>query len=158
MVLCLNNFTLGNSQYISITFLAKKGALTLTPFSLAKLINLFGVSPINLHSISLAIVLNLTYYLTFCFKYKDRESIEHVNKHVIDKLLGFLLHGKSLIERPTLGRFVHINDLQRVISSSISIKKLQLIFRMGGVKAGKIIGETLIDSGLSKNLYVQFYR
>ena len=89
---------------------------------------------------------------------KDRESIEHVNKHVIDKLLGFLLHGKSLIERPTLGRFVHIHDLQRVISSSISIKKLQLIFRMGGVKAGKIIGETLIDSGLSKNLYVQFYR
>jgi predicted hydrocarbon binding protein/KaiC/GvpD/RAD55 family RecA-like ATPase len=81
---------------------------------------------------------------------KEREAIEHVNKHIMDRLLGFLLNKRSLIERPTLGRFVHIHDLQRVTSSAISIKKLQLIFRMGGAKAGKIIGEKLIDSGLTK--------
>ncbi len=81
---------------------------------------------------------------------RERENIEHVNENIMDKLLGFLLYEKSLIERPTLGRFVHIHDLQRVTSSAISIKKLQLIFRMGGAKAGKIIGEKLIDSGLTR--------
>jgi KaiC/GvpD/RAD55 family RecA-like ATPase/predicted hydrocarbon binding protein len=81
---------------------------------------------------------------------KERAVIENINEHIMDKLLGFLLHKKSLIERPTLGRFVHIHDLQRVTSAPISIKKLQLIFRMGGARAGKIIGEKLIDSGLTK--------
>lgn len=81
---------------------------------------------------------------------KKREVIEEVNNHIMDSLFDFLLHNRLLIERPTLGRFVHMHDLQRITSSANSIKKLQLIFRMGGAKAGKIIGEKLIDSGLSK--------
>ena len=81
---------------------------------------------------------------------KKRETIELVNTQILDKLLDFLLQKGKLIERPTLGRFVHIHDLQRVTRSAISIKKLQLIFRMGGAKAGKIIGEKLINSGQTK--------
>ena len=86
---------------------------------------------------------------------KERAVIEQVNKHIMDKLLGFLLHKKSLIERPTLGRFVHIHDLQRVTGASVSMKKLQLIFRMGGARAGKIIGEKLNDSGLTEEESVE---
>ena len=41
--------------------------------------------------------------------------------------------------------------MQRVTSAPISLKKLQLIFRMGGAKVGKILGERLIDSELTKS-------
>ena len=54
------------------------------------------------------------------------------------------------MERPTMGGLVHIMDLQRVTFAPASKQKLQLIFRMGGARAGKILGERLMESGFGE--------
>ena len=81
---------------------------------------------------------------------KDITTVEGINDRLIDQIIGFLVEGKPLMERPTLGNLVHIIELQRVTFAPASKQKLQVIFRMGGARAGKILGERLIDSGLGE--------
>ena len=54
------------------------------------------------------------------------------------------------MERPTLGSLIHIHELQRITLAPLALEKLNLIFRMGGAKAGKMLGERLMDSGLKE--------
>jgi predicted hydrocarbon binding protein/archaellum biogenesis ATPase FlaH len=81
---------------------------------------------------------------------KDASVIEEINDRLLNNILGFLIHGKPLMERPTLGSFIHIHELQRITRAPLALEKLKLIFRMGGAKAGKMLGERLIDSGLKE--------
>jgi len=81
---------------------------------------------------------------------KNNSVIEQINKHIMDQILEFLLHEKPLNERPTLGNLIHLHDVQRITSAPVSIEKLQLIFRMGGAKAGKILAEQLSSTGLKE--------
>jgi predicted hydrocarbon binding protein/GTPase SAR1 family protein len=82
----------------------------------------------------------------------EKEScvIEEANNRLMDHIVDFLLKGKPLMERPTLGNLVHIHELQRITNASPAIEELNLIFRMGGARAGKILGERLMDSGLKE--------
>jgi predicted hydrocarbon binding protein len=79
---------------------------------------------------------------------KDSSVIEEINDRLLNDILDFLLHGKHLMERPTLGSLIHLHELQRVTRAPLALEKLKLIFRMGGSKAGKMLGERLMDSGL----------
>jgi len=81
---------------------------------------------------------------------KDSCVIEKINDRIIGQILGFLCNGKPLMERPNLGGLIHIHDVQRITSAPESIENLQLIFRMGGAKAGKMLGERLIESGVKE--------
>jgi predicted hydrocarbon binding protein len=94
---------------------------------------------------------------------KDSFVIEEINERLMGYIMDFLLLGKPLMERPTLGSYVHIHQLQRITNAPVSVhdlqqitnapistEKLQLIFRMGGAKTGKIMGENLMDIGLSE--------
>ena len=54
------------------------------------------------------------------------------------------------MERPTFGNLIHIHELQRITRAPLALEKLKLIFRMGGAKAGKMLGERLTDSGLKE--------
>ena len=81
---------------------------------------------------------------------KDSCVIEEINDRLMDYILDFLLNGKPLMERPTLGNLVHIHELQRITNASPAIEELNLIFRMGGARAGKILGERLMNSGLKE--------
>ena len=82
---------------------------------------------------------------------KDSTIVEAINDRLMDHIIGFLVHGKPLMTRPTFGSLIHIIELQRVTFAPNSRQKLQLIFRMGGARAGKILGERLIDSGFDEN-------
>jgi predicted hydrocarbon binding protein/archaellum biogenesis ATPase FlaH len=81
---------------------------------------------------------------------KNSTIIEKVNDRLCDYLVGFLLHDKPLIERPTLGSGVHIHELQQVTAAPLVIEQLIMVFRMGGAKAGKMLGEYLTQTGLNE--------
>ncbi len=81
---------------------------------------------------------------------KDSAVVEGINDHLMDNILDFLVHRKPLMKRPTLGSLIHIIELQRVTFAPTSRQKLQLIFRMGGARAGKILGERLQTLGFEE--------
>jgi predicted hydrocarbon binding protein/KaiC/GvpD/RAD55 family RecA-like ATPase len=85
---------------------------------------------------------------------KDSSVIEKVHDRLMEHFLGFLLHKKPLMERPTLGSDVHIHEIQHVTAAPLVSERLQMVFRMGGARAGKMLGERLLDSGLREQAVV----
>ena len=79
---------------------------------------------------------------------KDRSVIERVHDRLMEHILGFLLHGKPLMERPTWSSGVHIHEIQHVTAAPLVNERLQMVFSMGGSRAGKMLGERLLESGL----------
>jgi predicted hydrocarbon binding protein len=80
---------------------------------------------------------------------KGSEIIERVHERLMDHLLRFMLHGKPLMERPELGSGVHIHEVQHVTAAPLVSDRLKTVFRMGGARAGKMLGARLLESGLS---------
>ncbi len=79
---------------------------------------------------------------------KESAVIEVVDTRLMDHLLAFLLRGKPLMERPTSGSGVHIHEVQHVTCVPLVSERLQMVFRMGGARTGKLLGERLLDAGL----------
>ena len=59
------------------------------------------------------------------------------------------------MNRPTWGSDVHIHELQHVTASPNVDTRLRMVFRMGGARTGKILGEALLESGLSEQEVVR---
>jgi predicted hydrocarbon binding protein/KaiC/GvpD/RAD55 family RecA-like ATPase len=81
---------------------------------------------------------------------KDSSVIERIHDRLMNHLMGFLLNGKPLMERPTWGSGVHIHEIQHVTAAPLVNERLQMVFSMGGVRAGKILGESLLESGIKE--------
>jgi predicted hydrocarbon binding protein len=81
---------------------------------------------------------------------KGSEIIERVHDRLMDHLVGFMLRGKPLMERPKLGSGVHIHEVQHVTAAPLVSERLRTVFRMGGARAGKMLGERLLGSGLTE--------
>jgi predicted hydrocarbon binding protein/KaiC/GvpD/RAD55 family RecA-like ATPase len=79
---------------------------------------------------------------------KDSSVIEKIHNRLMNHLMGFFLNGKPLMERPTWGSGVHIHEIQHVAAAPLVNERLQMVFSMGGVRAGKILGESLLKSGI----------
>ncbi len=79
---------------------------------------------------------------------KDSGVIDRVQERLMNHILGFLLQGKPLMERPTLGSDVHIHEVQHVTATPTVDERLQMVFRMGGARAGKMLGERLMEAGI----------
>jgi len=86
---------------------------------------------------------------------KNSTTIENVNDRLKDHILEFLLHGKPLMKRPTLGSGVHMHELQLVTAAPLVNEQLAIVFRLGGAKAGKMLGEQLIQAGLDEKKVVK---
>jgi len=82
---------------------------------------------------------------------KKTTTIDKVNDRLKEHILAYIQNKKPLMERPTLGSDVHIHELQQVTAAPLVADQLVMIFRMGGTKAGKKLGETLIQTGLNEN-------
>ncbi len=89
------------------------------------------------------------------FLKKNSSIIENVNNRLKEHILGFLINGKPLMNRPTLGSYVHIHELQQVTTAPLAIEQLIMVFRMGGAKAGKMLGELLTQTGLREKEVVR---
>jgi len=83
---------------------------------------------------------------------KDISVLERVHDRLMQRLTGFLLEGKPLVERPRLGSDVHISSATHVVGwLGHADERYQMALRMGGAKAGKEVGEHLMESGISED-------
>jgi predicted hydrocarbon binding protein/KaiC/GvpD/RAD55 family RecA-like ATPase len=82
---------------------------------------------------------------------KDSGAIERVYDRLMERLMGFMLHGEPLMERPTLGSGVHIHEVHHVTAAPLVNERLQMVFRMGGARVGKMLGERLMEAGLRED-------
>jgi len=89
---------------------------------------------------------------------KDSSVIERIHERLMERLMGFLLHGKPLVERPRLGSNIHIHPVGHAMFGEVIpamgttwSQRCRMAFRMGGAKSGKEVGERLKDAGLTED-------
>jgi len=83
---------------------------------------------------------------------KDSSVIERIHERLMERLVGFLLQGKPLVERPRLGSHVHLHAAWHAMGVHPPAgERYGMALRMGGARSGKKVGEHLMDAGLSKD-------
>jgi predicted hydrocarbon binding protein len=83
---------------------------------------------------------------------KDVLVIERIHERLMHHLMDFLLHGKPLLERPTLGSMVNIyRVVHAMVFPALAGERYRMVLGMGGAKAGKQVGERLLEAGLSED-------
>jgi predicted hydrocarbon binding protein/KaiC/GvpD/RAD55 family RecA-like ATPase len=82
---------------------------------------------------------------------KDSSVVERIHERLIERLMGFLLDGKPLVERPKLGSEVHIHVACHAMGFPHLGERYRMAQRMGGAKSGKEVGERLMKAGLKED-------
>jgi predicted hydrocarbon binding protein/KaiC/GvpD/RAD55 family RecA-like ATPase len=83
---------------------------------------------------------------------KDVLVIERIHERLMHHLMEFLLHGKPLLERPTLGSMVSIHRVMHaMVFPALAGERYRMVLEMGGARAGKQVGERLLEAGLSED-------
>jgi predicted hydrocarbon binding protein len=82
---------------------------------------------------------------------KDGAFVERIHDRMMERLMGFLLEGKPLVERPRLGSDIHLHAVTHAIGfPHLADERYRMALRMGGAKAGKELGEHLMDAGIEE--------
>jgi predicted hydrocarbon binding protein len=81
----------------------------------------------------------------------DRSVVEKIHYRMMDQLVGFLVHGRPLVARPRLGSGIMFPLINHVTYPSLFSERYRMALRMGGAKAGKEVGEHLMDAGLKED-------
>jgi predicted hydrocarbon binding protein len=79
----------------------------------------------------------------------DGAVVAKVHDRLMEQLVGFLVQGKPLPERPTLGNRVYIKEMRSVTGMAMFNERYRMALRMGGAKAGKEVGEHLMEAGVT---------
>jgi predicted hydrocarbon binding protein len=80
----------------------------------------------------------------------DSTIMEKIHDRLIGRLMGFLLNGKPLVDRPSLGSEIHLHAVGHAFSFPyVAGERYQMALRMGGSKVGREVGEHLMEAGLS---------
>jgi predicted hydrocarbon binding protein/KaiC/GvpD/RAD55 family RecA-like ATPase len=83
---------------------------------------------------------------------KDISIVQTIYDRLMQRLMGFLIEGKPLVERPSLGSDIHLHAVMHLMGfPHIAGERYRMAQRMGGAKAGKEIGERLREAGLSED-------
>jgi len=83
---------------------------------------------------------------------KDVLVIERIHERLMHHLMEFLLHGKPLLERPTLGSMASIHRVAHaMVFPALAGERYRMVLGMGGARAGKQVGERLLEAGLSED-------
>jgi len=82
---------------------------------------------------------------------KDSSVVERIHERLIDRLMGFLLNGKPLVERPKLGSDVHIHVACHAMGFPHLGERYRMAQRMGGAKSGREIGKRLMEAGIKED-------
>lgn len=83
---------------------------------------------------------------------KNNSIVERVCERLMDRLMGFLLEGKPLVERPTLGSDIHFHAVGHAMGlPQLADERYQTALRMGGVKVGKEVAEHLMEAGIKED-------
>jgi KaiC/GvpD/RAD55 family RecA-like ATPase/predicted hydrocarbon binding protein len=85
-----------------------------------------------------------------CLESIDSSIVEKVHNRLMDQLTGFLIHGKPLPERPTLGSMIFFEEMHHVTGvPALFSERYRMALRMGGAKSGKEVGDRLIESEIT---------
>jgi len=79
----------------------------------------------------------------------DSAVVAKVHDCLMEQLVGFLVQGKPLPERPTAGNGIFIKEMLHVTSLALFNERYRMALRMGGAKAGKEVGEHLMEAGVT---------
>jgi predicted hydrocarbon binding protein len=83
---------------------------------------------------------------------KDISVIERIHQRLMHHLMEFLLNGKPLLERPTLGSMVGMDRVSHaMVFPSLAGERYGMVLGMGGGRSGKQVGERLLEAGLSED-------
>jgi len=83
---------------------------------------------------------------------KDSLLVERIHDRLMERLMGFLLDGKPLVERPKLGSDVHLHVLAHGMGYlNLAGERYRRAQMMGAARSAKKIGERLMEAGLSED-------
>jgi len=83
---------------------------------------------------------------------KDGSVLRGIHDHMMSHLMGFLLEGKPLVERPRLGSDIHIHPVWHTMALPAQAgERFRTALRMGGAKSGKEVGKRLTEAGLMED-------
>jgi predicted hydrocarbon binding protein/KaiC/GvpD/RAD55 family RecA-like ATPase len=83
---------------------------------------------------------------------KDILVIERIHERLMHHLMEFLLHGKPLLERPTLGSMVNVHRVcHAMVFPALAGERYRMVLGMGGARSGKQVGERLLEAGLNED-------
>jgi predicted hydrocarbon binding protein/KaiC/GvpD/RAD55 family RecA-like ATPase len=82
----------------------------------------------------------------------DSTIIERVYDRLMDRLMGFMLHGMPIWERPRLGNEVSLHAFNHImVLPAMASERYRMAMRLGGAMGGKEVGERLVDATLSED-------
>ena len=87
---------------------------------------------------------------------RDSAVIERIHERLMERLMGFLIHDKSLAERPGLGNNINLHAVGHAMGGegipamgTTWSQRYRMALRMGGARSGKEVGKRLTKAGLS---------
>jgi predicted hydrocarbon binding protein/KaiC/GvpD/RAD55 family RecA-like ATPase len=82
----------------------------------------------------------------------DNSVVAQIHDRLMAQLTGFLIAGKPLLERPSLGSGVSFHEMHHVTGiPALFSERYRMALRMGGARAGKVVGEHLLDAGMGED-------
>jgi KaiC/GvpD/RAD55 family RecA-like ATPase/predicted hydrocarbon binding protein len=82
----------------------------------------------------------------------DSSLVEKIHERLLSRLMGFLLDGKPLVERPKLGSDVHLHVVAHGMGYlNLAGERYRMAQRMGAARSAKKIAESLLAAGLSED-------
>jgi predicted hydrocarbon binding protein len=81
---------------------------------------------------------------------KDSSVVENIHEQLMSRLLGFLIEGKPLAERPKLGSNFAMAHPD-ITLAALASKRCRMALRMGGAKSGKEVGECLMEASIKED-------
>jgi predicted hydrocarbon binding protein len=85
---------------------------------------------------------------------KDASTVERIHERLMERLMGLLLEGKALVDRPGFGSDVHLHPVIHGFGFpylTLAGERYRMAVRMGGARAGKRVGERLMEAKLSED-------
>jgi predicted hydrocarbon binding protein len=83
---------------------------------------------------------------------KDSQVIDKMHDRLMERLMGFLLDGKPLVERPRSGSDVMLSAVMHVMfQPALAGERYRIVMRMAGAKAGNEVGEHLKEAGVRED-------
>jgi predicted hydrocarbon binding protein/KaiC/GvpD/RAD55 family RecA-like ATPase len=83
---------------------------------------------------------------------KDISVVESIHERLIEHLMGFLLEGKPLVDRPKLGSDVHLHVVLHGMGYlNLVGERYRRAQMMGAARSARKIGERLLEAGLSED-------
>jgi predicted hydrocarbon binding protein/KaiC/GvpD/RAD55 family RecA-like ATPase len=85
---------------------------------------------------------------------KDASVVERIHERLIERLMGFLLNEKPLVDRPGFGSDVNLHPVIHCFGFpyvALAGERYRMALRMGGAKSGSKVGKRLIKAGIKED-------